>query len=180
MVKYTTNSKGKKVTTQNRAAASIWIDDTDGVARITAILEKTFGKDTAKVYDEAYDKAMALPEEIMRQWFSSAHHRTGRTAKAYIPGKTLATFDKDVEGYTYFRVYGYDKRKSCVPIFFEYGTPRRPPYHIEPEFVIYYAVADFKDTIRQEIRRVLVQKLKEYQTTQFSESQLSRLEMGKS
>lgn len=175
--KYTTNAKGQRVTTQNRATADLWTD-MDGFESAVKVLERTFKQDTAKVYDEAFDKAMKLPEETLRQWFSSMHHRTGRTEKSYIPGKTLATFDKDIGGYAYMRVYGYNKKKSCVPIFFEYGTPRRPPYHIQPEFVIYYTHRDYKDVVHREIRKALVQKLREYQTETFSEEDLRGLELS--
>ena len=150
-----------KKTTSNRATASMWFDFAAGELAVRDV-EAAFGKDTAKVYDQAFDKAMALPERIMKDWFENVHYRTGRTKRAYIPGKTIAAWDKDVEGFMYFRSYGYEKGKSCVPVFFEYGTPRSPPYHIEPEFVIYYAVADFRDTIHQDIRKVIVDKLKEY------------------
>ena len=151
----------KKRTASNSASGILWVD-TDGFAQAVKNVEKIFGKDTVKVYDEAFDKAMALPERIMKDWFENVHYRTGRTKRAYVPGKTVSAWDKDVEGYMYFREYGYAKNKSCVPVFFEYGSPRSPPYHIQPEFVIYYAVADFKDTIHQDIRKVIVDKLKEY------------------
>lgn len=137
-----------------RTAASIYTA-WDGFYDAAAAVERAFGPDSAKIYDKAFDEAMALPEEIMRQWFANVHYRTGRTKKAYIPGKTLARWDKNLEGYEYFRVYGYDKKKTVVPIFFEYGTPRKPPYHIKPEFVIYYAVADFRDVIPVEMARVM-------------------------
>lgn len=147
-------AKKPKSTTANRAAASMWFDDASFYDAVKSV-EKVFGRDSAKVYDKAFDRAMALPEEIMRQWFSNTHHRTGRTEKAYIPGKTVSAWDKDVEGYMYYRAYGYDKKKAVTPVFFEYGTPRRPPYRIEPEFVIYYAVRDFKDVIRGQLIRTI-------------------------
>ena len=150
----------KKVTTSSRTTDSIWFDDT-GTDLMFKDIEKAFGRDAAKVYDSALDEAFATPEAVLRDWFKDVHYRTGRTAKAYVPGKTMATFDRDIEGYAYYRIYGYDKKKSCVPIFFEYGTPRSPPYRIKPEFIIYYVKKDFKgqmpealvEALREEFRK---------------------------
>lgn len=137
-----------KKTTSNRATASMWFDFAAGELAVRDV-EAAFGKDTAKVYDKALDEAFATHEAALRDWFADRHRRTGRTAKAFMPGRTLAAWDADFQGYAYYRAYGYDKRKSCVPIFFEYGSPRKPPYHIEPEFVIYYVMRDSKGEIHE-------------------------------
>ena len=140
----------KRVTTANRTTDSIWFDTT-GSDQMFRDIEAAFGRDAAKVYDKALDEAFATPEAVLRDWFGDLHYRTGRTAKAYVPGKTMATFDRDIEGYAYYRAYGYDKKKSCIPVFFEYGTPKSPPYHIKPEFVIYYVKKDFKGQVTERI-----------------------------
>lgn len=148
----------------HRSTADQWVD-MDAFAEVTKAVEKVFGKDTKQVYDEAFDVAMKVPNAVLADWFGRQHRRTGATTKAYIPGKTLADWDKNIEGYQYYRVYGYDRKKTVVPSFFEYGSPRKAPYRIEPEFVIYYSFRDFKDTIHKDLRRVIVQKLKDYGAT---------------
>ena len=140
----------KKVTTSNKTTADIWFDTT-GSDQMFRDIEAAFGRDAAKVYDKALDEAFETPEAVLRDWFGDLHYRTGRTKRAYVPGKTMATFDRDIEGYAYYRTYGYDKKKSCVPIFFEYGSPSRPPYRIKPEFVIFYVKKDFKGQVTERI-----------------------------
>ena len=152
----------KKATTASRTTDSFWFDDT-GTDLMFKDIEKAFGRDAARVYDKALDEAFVTPEAVLRDWFKGVHYRTGRTAKAYMPGKTVAAFDRDLEGYAYFRMYGYDKKKSCVPIFFEYGSPSKPPYRIEPEFIIYWVKKDFKGQVHEALVEALREEFRKRQ-----------------
>lgn len=145
-------AKAKAKGPASRASFGVWVDP-NGLFAQVEIIEKFCGGDISKVYDRAYEKAMAIPETVLKSWFQDLHHDTGETARAYTPGKTKTY--KGEFGTEYFRVFGYSKNKSPVPLFFEYGTPRIPA-----EFVIYYAARDFKDEINRDMREALRDELR--------------------
>lgn len=114
-------------------------------------IDKLCNEDIVEIADRAYKAGMKIPMEQMKEWFEYIHRRTGRTVEAWHDGETRP-LSKD---YIIFQ-YGYDRRKSFTPIFFEYGTPR-----IKPEFVMYFAVKNhlglleeiFAETMSAEVQK---------------------------
>lgn len=145
--------KSKSKSKAKRSSSSMHID-WNGLADPVAKIQQFCGDDISGVYDRAYERAMALPETVLKFWFQDLHHDTGETAKAYTPGRTRVRKD-EFGNREYFRVFGYSKAKSMVPLFFEYGTPR-----IAGEFVIYYAAKDFAQEINDEMKEALRDELR--------------------
>jgi len=83
---------------------------------------------------EAYDRAMTIPKQEIRDWFLITHHRdhAGRhVSDSWIEGKVSYS-----KGKAMIYIFGYDRNKGGLTvIFFEYGTPK-----IDPEFKMYYAM----------------------------------------
>ena len=76
----------------------------------------------------AYESATKETRQEMLDWFAVTHRRDHdgeHVADAWMDGK--ASYGKSTMKY----VFGYDSRKTLVPIFLEYGTPR-----IKPEFMM--------------------------------------------
>lgn len=85
-------------------------------------------KDLMKLLASAYESATKETRQEMLDWFAVTHRRDHdgkHVADAWMDGK--ASYGKTTMTY----VFGYDSRKTLVPIFLEYGTPR-----IKPEFMM--------------------------------------------